>query len=133
MDMRVHHRTNQGTVHYQGFTDHPRHLTQPEIVHEERYLRHKEILSSIQIELRTEIYASISLHFKFTNYRALQFNEIRRILAVHRKLYENTKTVLRFEIQITLTILKTTYNYAGQSCKVTFRRYFVCHDFLHDS
>ena len=35
VDMRVQHSTNQSTVHYQGFTDHPRHLTQPEVVHQE--------------------------------------------------------------------------------------------------
>ena len=44
VDMRVHHRTDQGTVHNQGFTDHPRHLTQPEVVHQKRHLKYKEIL-----------------------------------------------------------------------------------------
>ena len=52
MNVRVQHSTNQSSVHDQSFTNHPRHLTQPEIVHKECNLE-RSLLNTLRTACAT--------------------------------------------------------------------------------
>ena len=90
--MGVHDGADEGSVHDHSLTNHPRHLTQPEVVHQECDLRREGRSEICQTSVLLEYFLEyLSVHGQSTNFSFVQVCTGTTETETERETHDNTR------------------------------------------